>query len=641
MKNIIKFCLLLGLFLPCIVLFSSCKNESELKGIAASFFDSQPINDFASFSFEYGEDVDVLGNIRLYGLYSDKEIKEIRDYDIKIFDPDGGLLQTFPKFPNCGKYTIFISYQNESIQMEIIIYKSELKEDINIELISGNESCNNTYEFGTEKFVDVVVKMNDCVVDANLYSSKIYYITEDVFLGLEEKRPNKSIVQNSLIFDDCCKLDVGTYYLFVEFAETENYFSTFSNFSKIIVKPASVFVKDNPIAGFSYNDLSNYKLGDIELKDLKFYDCGTITTLAGEVLENNYGEWCFIEEKTKINSSNDKNCFKAQWVSNNKNYNNSEIVEIEVNIQKGYIRAPFLQDGVDWQYGVEYDGNSIELNITEDSISSKYYQKLGDNLMQLMPGKYNICYQLLDNINYQWVDIEGEQLTNDKWCYIGEVVDDEIYFFWEIKKCNLQEIVIVANSPLSQEKTINIELEFLDFNKNFNFTDMNWEICVLENEIINEEIIGDSCGYIEDTDITNKKILKITQLGEKGYFVFSIKTLGNEIFSGKEFLGYIQIDRIEQNSDFVDDIYPYVYSGTELRNVVEFPSVDDNEGRWVWLDELGQELPEDYYFDNTQQSIFLYIAFKPNYGSIYNEKTIKLCFYIIDAVGTVSGEYEL
>ena len=641
MKKVIKFCLLLGLFLPCVILLSSCKNESSLKGIAASFFDSQPIKDFASFSFEYGEEIDVLENIKLYGLYTDKGIKEIYDYDITIFNQNGELLQMFPKVPNCGKYNVFISYQNNCIQIEIVVNKSVLKEDVNIKLFTENKYCNNTYEYGSEKYVDVIVEMNGCDVDKNLYSSKIYYITKDVHLGLEQKQPDNNIMQKSLAFDKSCNLNVGEYYLFVKFDETDNYSSSFSNFSKITIKPASIFVQNKPVAGFSYNDLSNYKLGDIELSDLIIYDAGTIVTSVGTEIESLHGEWRFIEEKEKINSSNDKDSFKIQWVSNNKNYDNSEIVEIEVNIQKGYIYAPFLQDGVDWQYGAEYDGNSIELNITEDSISSKYYQKLGDNLMQLMPGKYNICYQLLDNINYQWVDIEGEQLTNDKWCYIGEVVGDEIYFFWEIKKCNLPEIVIVANSPLSQEKTINIELEFLDFNKNFNFTDMNWEICVLENEIINEEIIGDSCGYIEDTDITNKKILKITQLGEKGYFVFSIKTLGNEIFSGKEFVEYIKVDKIEQNSDFANDIYPYVYSGTELRNVVEFPSVDSNEGRWVWVDELGQELPENYYFDNTQQYLTLFIVFKPNDGSIYSEKRIEINFFIVDASGVGSGEYEL
>ena len=641
MKNIIKFCLLLGLFLPCIVLFSSCKNESGLKGIAASFFDSPPINDFASFSFEYGEEIDVLENIKLYGLYTDKGIKEIYDYDITIFDQNGELLQMFPKVPNCGKYNVFISYQNNCIQIEIVVNKSVLKEDVNIKLFTENEYCNNTYEYGSEKYVDVIVEMNGCDVDKNLYSSKIYYITKDVYLGLEQKQPDSNIMQKSLAFDKSCNLNVGEYYLFVKFDETDNYSSSFSNFSKITIKPASIFVQNKPVAGFSYNDLSNYKLGDIELSDLIIYDAGTIVTSVGTEIESLHGEWRFIEEKEKINSSNDKDSFKIQWVSNNKNYDNSEIVEIEVNIQKGYIYAPFLQNGLAWENGIEYDGTLMKLDLLEDSLSTKYYQRSGDELLQLLPGNFNICYKLLDNTNYQWVDAKGELLTNGEWCYIGEVVDDIINFSWEIQKCNLPDLQIVANSSLTNEKILNIEFKFLNSNANFNFVDMSWEICVLENGFVANEIEGDSYGYITDTDIPNIKSLKITRLGENGYFVFSVRTIGNEIFSGKEFLGYIQIDRIEQNSDFVDDIYPYVYSGTELRNVVEFPSVDSNEGRWVWVDELGQELPENYCFDNTQQYLTLFIVFKPNDGSIYSEKRIEINFFIVDASGVGSGEYEL
>ena len=287
MSFVFAFCLII----PCIFLLSACGNDKKLNYIQVSLADgeySTPISETRDFGNTTG-----LNNIKIKAYYSDgsEENVELTNVQITVsFSADGSeesrVTKTFEEYTQmcensnltAGSWRLTLNYKDNSCEVNIYVSKVNNTSNYTLKVTSkvGNIGENKIY-YGTkfkginysvfngntqldDSIVEKIYILNKSDDSTNYYNYDISSLTtQEEINALINALPKPNKIYNSQSYGafDLSNLEgvkPGTYLIFAEIKEQENYLESYSAYQTLVVEksPIVATAKDFKI-DFTFN----------------------------------------------------------------------------------------------------------------------------------------------------------------------------------------------------------------------------------------------------------------------------------------------------------------------------------------------------------------------------------------------------
>ena len=290
-KKLLSFVFAFCLIIPCIFLLSACGNDKKLNYIQVSLADgeySTPISETRDFGNTTG-----LNNIKIKAYYSDgsEENVELTNVQITVsFSADGSeesrVTKTFEEYTQmcensnltAGSWRLTLNYKDNSCEVNIYVSKVNNTSNYTLKVTSkvGNIGENKIY-YGTkfkginysvfngntqldDSIVEKIYILNKSDDSTNYYNYDISSLTtQEEINALINALPKPNKIYNSQSYGafDLSNLEgvkPGTYLIFAEIKEQENYLESYSAYQTLVVEksPIVATAKDFKI-DFTFN----------------------------------------------------------------------------------------------------------------------------------------------------------------------------------------------------------------------------------------------------------------------------------------------------------------------------------------------------------------------------------------------------
>ena len=291
-KKLLSFVFAFCLIIPCIFLLSACGNDKKLNYIQVSLADGEYSTSIYGMSRDFGNTTG-LNNIKIKAYYSDNsnENVELTNAQITVsFTADGSeesrVTKTFEEYTQmcensnltAGSWRLTLNYKDNSCEVNIYVSKVNNTSNYTLKVTSkvGNIGENKIY-YGTkfkginysvfngntqldDSIVEKIYILNKSDDSTNYYNYDISSLTtQEEINALINALPKPNKIYNSQSYGafDLSNLEgvkPGTYLIFAEIKEQENYLESYSAYQTLVVEksPIVATAKDFKI-DFTFN----------------------------------------------------------------------------------------------------------------------------------------------------------------------------------------------------------------------------------------------------------------------------------------------------------------------------------------------------------------------------------------------------
>ena len=543
MKKKILFVLLaVCLALPLAFVMSACKKggsgggkEENVVNINIEYNGSE--STYQREVFDYGEEVNVLNNVKVIAHYNAGKSKEIPLSDVSVkcyefkevnYEYVWTEIDSISATPNAGSYKFVLSYGGQEAEFVI---------DVNRVNIPGGVSFlvgeNNTYEWNSVGVqVSIVVAENIEIIEQP--SISLFYLTADEYNEqylpkTEEERDewisslfesdeygqnfiyqnNRwiSLNENNLMYNSR-ELNHGTYYMFAKYDAFDNYTMGCTPVHRVDVlkgKLENFVTEENPSISmtFDFNQYPYLENPTLSMVNTSTYEASglwlnwaNVDSTDTAALNDSFGYFVFVNQNQTFSAADNGNKFNvvfefsAGYPELAANIDTSGFTkQATLNIIKGRIERQSMLIAEQSEYSLEwhnednkfiiyYNGNEFHYtSYFRYSPNTTYYTIANETATNA--GDYTMTLTLRNGVNYEWVLPDQEYLNEDEY-YYGELSGATVSYAYEIIKANqssvnYQSVIFNSNSE-SEIDWANSGTYTISLSPNFTFypQDTTW-----------------------------------------------------------------------------------------------------------------------------------------------------------------------
>lgn len=470
-KRFLTLLLVICLIVPCAIIFAACVGGNKVESLSFQYGNQK--SEHVSIEYTYDEQLTIMdGELKLFAKYTDGTEKQvpanetIRKFYYQDFSaPDKTEVTSIPTIrPDVGVWTLEVTYEGCTATLRITInpgnggglltpklYINGEQAGTSIVYQENYEWNDSTYEF--KLFDNQMNDKSDLISFSHIITEAKYKEIigpENNYANLRDKDLVDSVVDSdyeTTVFG----LGVGSYYIYTKVWPYGNYESSVSKFTPITVTPKRIQFNSEDwriVARYQYSQYSEeQKTGEIKLSEMGeisieyLGDFDQLTTewtgmfvIDGEkrpLHVDDIGHFEFTFPDRLVDSRYNGSKAPVKMVYEGQTNFVVEGAQAELEIRRGEIQTPYYssENPETFIYQNVFNGTkwvpeekTVILNndVNENGIDKDGYQRLyrlrpvsSYGITNSAIGNYAREYELIDPINFYWVDENWEEITEE------------------------------------------------------------------------------------------------------------------------------------------------------------------------------------------------------------------------------------